>query len=88
MKHINSPEELYAELEKLNKSNSASTFSVPGKGKFTLVYEDNEKTIQQEVEEDPELREMILESRKNYKKGEYKTTDELIDSLYDRKYKK
>ncbi len=46
-----------------------------------MVYEENEKTIQEEVEEDTELKEMIQESRKEYKEGKYKTTGEIIDKI-------
>jgi len=52
-----------------------------------LVYEDNEKMIQEEADEDSKLREMILESKMDYKEGKFKTTDELIHSIYNRKYK-
>ncbi|GGB44770.1 hypothetical protein GCM10011409_22970 [Lentibacillus populi] len=82
MKNINTPEELYEELDKLSKEHSVSHFYVPGKGTFTLAYEEREKTVQEEMEEDDELREMINESRKEYREGKYRTTDEIIESLY------
>ncbi len=88
MKNINTPKELYEEMEKLNKSNSVTKFSIPGKGKFTLVYEENEKTILEETEEDTELKEMINESRKEYKEGKYKSTNEILDSMYNEDFKK
>lgn len=82
MKNIHSPEELYEELDKLNKENTVTQFSVPGKGNFTLVYEKDEKTIQEEVEQDKELKKMIHESRKEYLEGRYKTTSEIIEIMY------
>ncbi|MBP1968517.1 hypothetical protein J2Z83_000609 [Virgibacillus natechei] len=86
MKNINSAEELYEELEKLGKDNSLTRFSIPGKGRFTLVYEENEKTIQEEVDEDEELKQMIHESRKDYKEGRYVTISEFIKSTYEKDF--
>ncbi|RKQ34331.1 hypothetical protein [Oceanobacillus halophilus] len=88
MKNINSPEELYKELETLNKENKISRFSVPGKGRFTLVYEEREKTIKEEVDEDEELKRMIQESRREYKEGKYKSTSEIIKSMFNEDYLK
>ncbi|MFD1361117.1 hypothetical protein [Lentibacillus salinarum] len=51
-----------------------------------MVYEENEKTIQEEVEEDTELKEMIQESRKEYREGKYKTTREIIDKMYKKDF--
>lgn len=42
MKHIDSPDELYSELKKMDKENSTIKFSVPGKGRFTLIYGEND----------------------------------------------
>ena len=84
MKSIHSAEELYNEMAKLDNDNSITQFSipVPGKGDFTLIYDDGhqEKTIQEEVTEDEELKKMIHESRKDYKAGRYITIDEFIQS--------
>lgn len=88
MKHVYSAEELYAELDKLNKDNSVARFSIPGKGKFTLVYEEQEKTIQEEVDSDDELKKMIHESRKEYKEGRYITMSEFIKSTSDEDFLK
>lgn len=81
MSQINTPEELFIELNKLTRDNSVKQFIVPRKGKFTLVYLEEAKTIGEEMEVDKELKEMIHESRKDYKEGRYKTTNEFIDSI-------
>ena len=82
MKNINSPEELYKEFDKMNEDNTVTKFCVPGRGNFTLVYEEKrEKTIQKEVDSDVELQKMFHESRKEYKEGRYRTTSEIVDSI-------
>ncbi|WP_269411158.1 hypothetical protein [Lentibacillus daqui] len=86
LKHINTPEELYEELDKLNKEHTVSQFYVPGKGTFTLACEEREKTIKEEMEEDEELREMINESRREYREGKYVTTEELIRSIDEKDF--
>lgn len=48
-----------------------------------MVYEEREKTIQEEVDEDEELGKMIHESRKEYKEGRYVTMSEIIESNYE-----
>lgn len=83
MKSIRSAEELYEEMDKLDRDNSVTQFSIPGKGKYTMVYEDHEKTIQEEVDEDEELKKMIHESRREYKEGRYVTMSEFIKSTYE-----
>lgn len=89
MKNINSPEELYEELDKMSQKNAISKFYVPGKGNFTLVYEEKgEKTIQEEVDSDEELKEMIHESQREYKEGRYRTTSEIVESIYKEDSKK
>lgn len=75
VKNINSADELFIELEKLNKDNSVLQFSVPGKGKFTLVMQESDfTTIQEDVDADDGFKKMIHESRNDYKEGRYKTT--------------
>lgn len=55
-------------MDKLGKDNSITRFSIPGKGRFTLVYEENEKTIQEEVEEDEELKQMSMKAERIIRK--------------------
>lgn len=85
MKNINSSVELYEELNKMNVDNAVSKFNVPGKGNFTLVYEEKkgEKTIQEEVESDAELKGMLHESQREYSEGRYRATREIVESIYN-----
>ncbi len=80
MKNIKSPDELFSELNAMNEKNSVSQFVVPGKGKFTLVYQECTE-VQEEIESDEELKKMIHESLEAYEKGDYQTTSELLRTL-------
>ncbi|WP_188631066.1 hypothetical protein, partial [Lentibacillus kapialis] len=62
-------------------------FSVPGKGKFTLVLqEEDENSINFDVEKNPQLKQMIKESRSEYKNGKGMSTSELLNSLSARDF--
>lgn len=86
MKNIHSADELFSEINKLNKDNSISQFLIPGKGKYTLVYQEADNTIEEEIETDEELKNMIHESLAAYERGEYQTTTELLKSLSKEKF--
>lgn len=87
VKYINTADELFYELDKLNKDNSVLQFTVLGKGKFTLVFQGfNSTTIQEDVNTGDESNKMIHESRKDYKDGRDKTISEMIESLFIEKY--
>ena len=86
MKNLHSADELFSELNKMNKDNSVSQFLIPVKGKFTLVYQEVEKTIDEEIESDQELKNLIHESLAAYERGEYQTTSELLESLSKEKF--
>lgn len=81
MKDINSPEELYQELTNISTDNSVSQFTIPGKGKFTLVYQESDENIAKEIESDEDLKKLIHENLAAYEKGDYQTTSELLKSL-------
>ncbi|WP_100407757.1 hypothetical protein [Bacillus solitudinis] len=83
MGKIQSSEELMKYISNMNSENSVIQFSIPGKGKFTLVLqeEDDEKSIQVEAEENPELKRMLKESQEQYENGHGMSTSELLNSL-------
>ncbi|MDG5788639.1 hypothetical protein QA612_14245 [Evansella sp. AB-P1] len=83
MGKIHSSEDLMKYIENMNSDNSVLQFSIPGKGKFTLVLqeEDDEKSIQLEAEENPELKRMLKESVEQYENGRGLSTSELLNSL-------
>ncbi|SEN01806.1 hypothetical protein SAMN05192533_10863 [Mesobacillus persicus] len=82
MGKIQSSEELMNYISKMNSDNSVFQFSIPGKGKFTLVLqEEDEKSIQFEAEENPELKRMLKESQEQYENKRAMTTSEFLNSL-------
>ncbi|MFB4169006.1 hypothetical protein [Virgibacillus sp. JSM 102003] len=82
MGFIKSSEELMNRVENMDHDNSVFQFSIPGKEKFTLVLqEEDENSIKSDVEKNPQLKQMIEESKSEYKKGKGMSTSELLDSL-------
>ncbi|MRG86136.1 hypothetical protein [Salinibacillus xinjiangensis] len=83
MGKIQSSEELMKYIEKMNSDNSVFQFSIPGKGKFTLVLQEEEdaKSIKFDADENPELKRMLKESQEQYKNGHGMSTSELLNSL-------
>lgn len=79
---IHSSEELMKYISNMNSDNSVFQFTIPGKGKFTLVLqEEDEKSINLETEENPELSRMLRESQEQYESGLGMSTKELLKSL-------
>lgn len=82
MEKVNSLKELMEYISNMNRENSVWQFFIPGKGKFTLVFqEEDEKSISAEVEANPELKEMIQESREQYKQGFGMSTSDFLKSF-------
>ncbi|NEU30326.1 hypothetical protein GN156_05975 [bacterium LRH843] len=82
MVKVCSTEELMKYISNMDRENSVCQFMIPGKGRFTLVLqEEDHLTISDEIEANPKLEQMIRESREQYKKGLGVSTSELIKSL-------
>ncbi|MDE5415164.1 MAG: hypothetical protein LPK26_20315 [Bacillaceae bacterium] len=82
MGKILSSEELMKYISNMNSENSILQFSIPGKGKFTLVLQEEDKqSIKTEAEKNPELKRMLKESMEQYENGHGITTTELLRSL-------
>jgi hypothetical protein len=82
MKMIESSEELMKYIEQMNRDHSVIQFSIQGKGKFTLVLqEEDEPSIEEDIEKNPHLKQMVQESQRDYKEGKGMTTEELLNSL-------
>jgi hypothetical protein len=82
MEKVRSAKELLEYISNMNRENSVCQFFIPGKGKFTLVFqEEDEQSISADVEANPELKKMINESREQYKQGFGMSTSELLKSL-------
>ncbi|MDL4839439.1 hypothetical protein [Aquibacillus rhizosphaerae] len=83
MERIQSSEELMKYISNRNSDNSVFQFSIPGKGKFTFILqeEDDEKSIQFEAEEKPELKCMLKESQEQYETIRGIISSEILNSL-------
>ncbi|CDO03631.1 hypothetical protein BN988_02149 [Oceanobacillus picturae] len=88
MEKIQSSEELMNYISSMNRDNSVLQFSIPGKGKFTLVLqeEDNNESIYLEAEENPELKRMLKESQEQYDNKRGMTTSDLLKSLSEKDF--
>lgn len=82
MEKVNSPEELMENIANMSRDNSIYRFRIPGKGTFNLVLQEEEqRSIQDDVESNPELKALIEESRKEFKLGKAMSTSELLKSF-------
>lgn len=82
MEKVNSPEELMESIANMSRDNSVYQFHIPGKGTFTLVLQKEEqRSIQADVEANPELQDMIEQSRHEYKLGKGMSTSEILKSF-------
>jgi hypothetical protein len=69
-------------IANMNRDNSVYRFYIPGKGTFTLVLQEEElRTIQADVEANPQLRDMIERSRQEVKLGKGMSTAEILKSF-------
>lgn len=82
MNIIFSPEELLKYIDKMDCDNSVVQFSIPGKGRFTLVLqEEDERPIFADVKKNPQLDIMFKESEAQYKEGLGISTEDLLKSF-------
>lgn len=82
MEIIHTPHELMERIEKLDREHSVCQVFIPGKGQVTIVLQANDnETIASEVQADPQLGELIRDSRNAYQRGDVMTTSELLKSL-------
>ncbi|UFT98716.1 hypothetical protein KO561_16180 [Radiobacillus kanasensis] len=87
MAKIQSSEELMKYISNMDSDNSVVQFTIPGKGKFTLVLqEEDEQTIKFEAENNPELKRMLKESQEQYEEGLGMSTKELLKSLSNKDF--
>lgn len=82
MGEILSSDELMKYIDSMDRDNSVLQFSIPGKGRFTLVLQDAEEhSINKDIEANQNLEKMIHESRKEYREGKGVSTSELLKSF-------
>ncbi|WP_066299343.1 hypothetical protein [Bacillus sp. FJAT-29937] len=88
MNKVLSSEELMKFIDDMDRENSVMQFSIPGKGRFTLVLqEEDEQSIYADVKKNPQLEWMFKESEEQYSKGLGMTTSDLLKSLKDKEFK-
>lgn len=88
MNKVLSSEELMKFIDDMDRENSVMQFSIPGKGRFTLVLqEEDEQSIYADVKKNPQLEWMFKESEEQYRKGLGMTTSDLLKSLKDKEFK-
>jgi hypothetical protein len=74
--------ELLKYIDKMDRDNSVVQFTIPGKGRFTLVLqEEDEQPIFADVKKQPQLDLMFKESEAQYKEGLGITTADLLKSF-------
>jgi len=78
MEYIESSEELMNRIASMNRDNSVLQFLLPEKGKFTLVLQEDEVSIKSDVEKNFQLKQMIEESKSEYKAGKGMSTSQLL----------
>ncbi len=87
MGKILSSEELIKHIYNMDSKNSVFKFTLPGKGKFTLVLQEgDEQSIKVDIESNPELLFMFKKSEEEYEKGLGITTPELLNSLTEKDF--
>lgn len=82
MNKVLSSEELMKYINSMDGENSVIQFSIPGKGRFTLVLqEEDDQSIEDDVKKHPQLEVMFKESSEQYKAGHGITTSDLLKSF-------
>ena len=82
MEKIQSGNELYEHIGKMNKNNSVTQIYIPGKGTFKIfLQEEDSLSILSEVKSDSGLREMIKDSRSAYTTGDRITTEQFLATI-------
>ena len=87
MEKVLSSEELIKYIFNMDSENSVFQFSIPGKGKFTLVLQEEEvQSIKADVESNLYLEHMFKKSEEQYKKGFGITTTDILRVLSEKDF--
>jgi hypothetical protein len=82
VEEVRTTEELMEQIANLNKDNSVCQVFIPGKGKFTIVLqEEDTNSIAADVQSNPGLKQMMKESLEAYNNGRSMSTSDLKKSL-------
>lgn len=88
MNKVLSSDDLMKYINNMDSENSVVQFSIPGKGKFALVLQEEEnQSIKADVEKNPQLELMLKESEEQYKQGLGITTSDLLKSFSEKDFK-
>jgi hypothetical protein len=88
MEKVQTESELFDHIRRMSKINSVSQVFIPGKGTFTIVLqEEDPPSIHAEAATDPQLRQMIQDSRADYKSGKGLTTEQFLKSISPANFK-
>lgn len=91
MGKVLSPEELMDHIFNMDSENSVFQFFIPGKGKFTLVLQEEDvqsdvQSIEADVKVNPTLDHMFKKSQEQYKKGIGITTPDFLKTLSEKDF--
>lgn len=87
MGKILSSEELMKYIFNMDSENSVFQFSIPGKGKFTLVLQEEDvQSIKADAEANPQIEHMFKKAEEQYETGFGITTSDLLKSLSEKDF--
>lgn len=87
MGKVLSSKELMNYISNMNKENSVIQFSIPGKGRFTLVLQEEDvQSIKADVEVNPTLEHMFKKAEEQYKNGFGITTTDFLGVLSEKDF--
>lgn len=89
MEEVRTTEDLMEQIASMNKKNSVRQVFIPGKGKFTIVLQEEDlDSIAADLRANPNLKQMMNESLEAYNQGRSKTTADVIKSLSQKDFEK
>ncbi len=89
MEEVRTTEDLLEQITSMNKENSVRQVFVPGKGKFTIVLqEEDHDSIAADIRANQNLKQMMNESLEAYNQGKSKTTAEFVKSISQKDFAK
>ena len=86
MERITSSDELLKHIFEMNNENSIFQFLLPGKGKFTLVLQEDTESIKADADSNKELDYMFKLSEEQYNSGMGLTTSEMLETLSEKDF--
>ncbi|KLU60158.1 hypothetical protein CEB3_c35890 [Peptococcaceae bacterium CEB3] len=85
MEEVRTTEDLLEQIASMSKENSVRQVFIPGKGKFTIVLqEEDQDSIAADLRTHPNLKQMMNESLEAYNQGRSKATVDVLKSYHRR----